>query len=413
MGETTQNKEKQTEKKIISIVIAVVLVLSIVIITAIVIAVKPRKINLNKYVTVAFTGYNSVGNAYLSFDNEAFHADFDEKIKFTEEAETSGYTDVYNLLGINAAGACLDNIGVTLSQESELSNGMTVSLVWNCDDALIEEMFHCNVVYEPTTYTVEGLEEAEIFDPFENLEITFSGISPDGTVSLNTIDNSGVFEELYFECSPTTGLSNGDTVTVSLNGGIDPISYCTENFGSYPIEIQKEYVVQGLNEYISSLSQLSQEDEDALIEQTIEVFNSEINAYWGEQHTINEIRCLGFCLLTPLEGEIIEGENKNGYMYVVLEIDATIDFEYYRNGYIYSSDREFYYYLKFPVPSINNEGDVIVDLEGYTMPSNDFSFSIAFYNGVMTPGIERYDDFNRIFIFSASDTYNIESTIEN
>ena len=406
-----QSIPKSTNKNvIIGLAIGAV---AIIIIFLAAIFMAPKKINLNDYVSVEFTGYNSMGNAYVTFDNAAFHADYDEEMKFTKEAVSSGYTEVYELFGVTPAGACLDSIDVSLSQSSDLSNGMTVTLVWNCDDSLIEEMFNCVVVYEPTDYTVEGLSDITMFDPFENLEVTFDGISPEGTVTLSAIDNTGVFQEMKFVSETTNHLSNGDVITISLGGVEDPITYCAENFGCCPSVTEKEITVEGLNEYMTSLEQLSQEAIDAMTAQAIDVLNARVASTWRDDSVVNEISCAGFYLLTPKDGVTLYGSDKNGYLYLVLKFNATIGF---RKGFFNDASEfvpmELYYPVGFIIPIIDGDGNCVVNTGDYTQCVHSTTLELDGYNDEHVSGYETITDFFNDKIQTELADFHYETNIE-
>ena len=48
---------------------------------------KTEKIDLNEYISVDFSGYDTVGKATVTFDTEAYNIDYSEKIKYTKAFE--------------------------------------------------------------------------------------------------------------------------------------------------------------------------------------------------------------------------------------------------------------------------------------------------------------------------------------
>lgn len=410
---TTDNKNTTKNKKLI-IGITAIATLSVLISVIIIIALgQPTKINLNDYVSVSYDGYNTMGQARVTFDKEAFYADYEEEIEFTKEAESSGYTEIYDLFNVSAAAALMDSVHVSLDNNINLSNNTTITLVWNCDDDLILEMFNCEIAYEETEYVIQGLEDLALFDPFENLQITFAGTSPEGTANISSIDNSGVFQEMYFVCNTTTGLSNGDTIIVTLGGVGDPIEYCADNFGCCPTVTEKEYVVEGLNEYMSSLDQFSQESIDTLFAQATDVFNARVAANWREESVVDEVSCAGFYLLTPKDGVTLYGDKKNGYLYLLLRVNATIGF---RRGFFNSASEfvpmEIYYSVGFPIPIIDGEGNCIVNTGDYTQCNNTIILELEGYNDEYLFAYETIDEFFYDKIQTELADYNYETNVE-
>lgn len=410
---TTDNKNTKKNTKII-IGISAIAVLLITTVAIIITALgQPTKINLNDYVSVSYEGYNSMGQARVTFDKEAFYSDYEEEIEFTKEAESSGYTEIYDLFDVSAAAALMDSVHVSLDINENLSNNTAIHLVWNCDDDLILEMFNCEIIYEETEYIIQGLEDLALFDPFENLQISFEGTAPEGTANLSSIDNSGVFQDMYFVCDTTSGLSNGDTITVTLGGVGDPITYCADNFGCCPTATEKEYTVEGLSEYMTSLDQLSQESIDAFVTQATDVFNARVALDWREESVVDEVSCAGFYLLTPKEGVTLYGDEKNGYLYLLLRVNATIGF---RKGFFNSASEfvpmELYYSVGFPVPIIDGDGNCIINTTDYRQCMNAIILELEGYNDEYLFAYETIDEFFYDKIQTELADYNYETNVE-
>ena len=105
-------------------------------------------------------------------------------------------------------------VSVSLEKEDGLSNGDRVKYVWNIDENQLKKYVDCKIKYSDETVDVSGLEKIKTFDPFENLTLTYSGISPNGTVAISYTGD--VLDEDEFYCDTDSGLSNGDVITVYL-----------------------------------------------------------------------------------------------------------------------------------------------------------------------------------------------------
>lgn len=141
-------------------------------------------VNLNKYITIACEGYDSLGTVTLTFDYEAFEKDYSGKIKLN--SKDSNEMKLLGLLsGGSSAELLLDMcVSQSLDQVRNLSNGDTITLTWNCEDEMAGEYFNCKLSYSDITYTVSGLTEAEKFNPFDYVEVSFAGTEPYISVSI-------------------------------------------------------------------------------------------------------------------------------------------------------------------------------------------------------------------------------------
>ncbi|MBQ7833570.1 MAG: hypothetical protein IJ336_08350 [Lachnospiraceae bacterium] len=418
--ETTSEKKKGFNKKW-GILIGAVLALGagFVLLLALVIAILvwPRKVNLNDYVTVEFSGYDTVGTGRVVFEREAFLDKYGDKIKFSKTAQEYGITSS-GLYGYSAAEIFADYISVRLSESSSLSNGQEVALVWTCDYLEFGEVFNYDIKYTEETFIVEGLEPVEMFDPFENLNVSFMGISPQGMVNLEMKDYSDVYEYAYFNPSESSGLANGDVITISFCTNGDPAEYCASNYGICPSVTEKEYVVEGLEEYISSLSQIPTDEENAMVAQCVDIFNAYVANNWADGCTVDSFKYQGSYLLTPKEGM----SDYESIYYMVYKVNATWKYEYdYWKEKVTMQPVEFYYVVEFDVPIIDKDGNCVVDVTSYSVCNNKISYDVTKdwkYGGqttrtLTTVGYWELEDVFTNIVQSKVDIYSYETNITN
>ena len=105
-------------------------------------------------------------------------------------------------------------IRVKLDRSDRLSNGDEIAYVWDVDEDF-SKYIKCKIKYTDGSYGVSGLAEVETFDAFADLEVTFSGVGPDGKAELEYKGKE--LDSFDFGCDKEDGLSNGDTVTVSIS----------------------------------------------------------------------------------------------------------------------------------------------------------------------------------------------------
>lgn len=220
---------------------------------------KSAKINLNDYVKVSFSGKNLAGYGSVSFDKESFLLDNIDNITFNKKNEQV-FREIYGDTDKSPASEALKCISVELDKSNRLSNGDTVEIVWNIDTTKITTYFEFDYTYSSQTFTVSELPEADTFDPFETLQLNYSGVAPYSSVSV--IDYANYYPGEYI-ISPNSNLKNGDIIKVSFN--CDDESTMIANYGKYPSCYEKEYTVSGLHSYVQSLEEISTEQYDELV----------------------------------------------------------------------------------------------------------------------------------------------------
>lgn len=151
--------------------------------------------------------------------------------------------------------------------ESNLSNGdiITVTANYNIDDANKNLVVIENDTKE---YTVSGLKEPEEIDPFENLEITYTGASPYINVAIDSSKcDSLVNNYISFSVEDVGYLRNGDTFTVTASYN----EYDAEVYGFVVINESKTYTVENQPEYVTSLDGLDLTDLQAELDDKLTV----------------------------------------------------------------------------------------------------------------------------------------------
>lgn len=218
------------------------------------------KINLNNYISVRFSGNDLAGYASVSFDKEKFLLDNINNISFNKD-NLQVYRELYGNTGNSAANDILKYVSAGLNKQSKLSNGDVVEIVWHIDTEKLESYFVWEYTCSTQLFTVEGLKEADTFDPFENVEISFSGNAPYAKAS---IYNYGYNYNGSYTISQSENLKNGDEIKIVYN--CDDKATMIANYGKYPSTYEKTYKVSGLNTYVQSIDEISSEAYSKLIE---------------------------------------------------------------------------------------------------------------------------------------------------
>ena len=400
--------------------IAIVLVAIVLFVAVIGIVRANKKINLNKYITVEFNGYETKGNATWIFDSDSFEKDYGKKLKLNEgklrkelAVEGIDYDSVMSLglADFSAMALLTESISGTLSQTKDLSNGDEITFVW---DDRVEELngyYNYKFKFSEMSFTVSDLEEIQTFDPFDGISITYTGIAPQGRAEISKQTSGEVYQYINYDMDKSSGLSNGDiiTVTASYNYGDSLEDYTAENFGMIPSETTKTYKVDGLGKYISELEEISDTMLTAMQQQGVDVINARATE-WRDEVKISTISYLGGYLLTAKNSDTYG--DKNAFV-LVFKVNVNVDCD--------DTDVHDKFSLYYPVTFHDliqlEDGTVSVDLSDYRTMNDSFSkkydFGSWWDTDVYFKGYEKLDSlFNKIVTANIED-YNYVSNVED
>lgn len=247
------------DKKYIAIGFVFLIAVAII---AVIMNRKPS-INLNDYITVEANGYNTFGKANIVFDSESFLNDF-ESISSAKEEPEPEYEDgsfeefMYGMSELMNEAQIDSIIGGDINWEANktenLSNGDVVEVKWNCNDEHIKEKYGCILKYKDISYKVENLETAETIDPFEGIELKITddnGYPQFQVINTNSDEARSIIQ---YSVENTLNVKNGNYVNVVISTNVEDFA---KNYGMVWNESSKEFLVSGLKEYVSEISQLT------------------------------------------------------------------------------------------------------------------------------------------------------------
>lgn len=261
-SEQTDTAETKSDKKKLFCVIGI---LAVIIVAAICLFLTSTPtIDMNKYTTVTFEGYDGYGTASVEIDWDKIKKDYGNKVKYTNDAQEQ-IKALFGEEALNAMNSGLiipvDDVRLftdysldTKDNDNNLKNNDKVSLNWNIDSSY-EGALKVKIKAENKEYKVSGLKEVKTKDVFKDMDVEFSGISPNGQMTYNY--NGDDLDSYNFTVDNTFGLSNGDKVTITIN--IDNMSDFADKYGYLPKSMKKEYTVSNLPEYVSKISDISDE----------------------------------------------------------------------------------------------------------------------------------------------------------
>ena len=358
-NQTITDKLKKISKKtwgIIGACVALVLVLLIVI------ALHKPTVNLNDYLKVTYGGYDGGGVAYTEIDWNSMKEDFENKISYKRGmAQTGGMTPIDIIMEYTNA-----NIE---GKNEKLSNGDKVSYTWKVDKDAIAKLIKCKIKYSDGSKKVSGLKEMELFDPFKNLKVTFSGVEPNGEADIEY--NGDMLSEYDFTCDKTSGLKNGDKIKISLT---EDAGYYVDQYNKAPSVLEKEYKIKEVDtDGMNSARAKAQKSISDMVD------------YWSEDVTLDKVSYAGDYLQVAKDSD----DYTKNYYGVIYQINAHIQPDGGQRKDVVS-----YYSMKFENVIVGGDGKCEIDLDEYDVPYDDFSVEVT--SGDLSSGSYSFDGYQTL-----------------
>lgn len=331
-------------------------------------------IDVSKYMTLSADGYNTVGKLNIDFDTDKLEQDYGKQITTRFKKQMKNLKD--DTFGLSSLTASLyDGYEADLFAETcatgsadktkNLSNGDVVTYTWDDNSYEAEEAFGVKVKYTDITYTVSGLASVNTFDAFDGVDVEFSGISPDGRATVNSLPTAAEAQGLYYTLDENSALSNGDTVTLTVHSNRDDFSDCIDKYGAMPQATEKTFTVEGLNEYVTSADTLSDSVLVSLQNQAEDVFKSYAAQRFSNGQTFKGMTYLGNYILTPKNKDSWGDKDR-----IVLAYQVTVHHDYTSElNTTYDADDSFFWYITFNNVSKDADSNIASGLNDYDTPT--------------------------------------------
>lgn len=287
MGNVRSKKKSRAYRRrkrrlgIILVVFALLLILCICLIVRAILSMPYEEVDLSQLVNITYTGYDSSGNAEVSFDEakldelmSKLKTDYDESFLHSGKVEDSDYVMfrqslTCGVLGAPVAGANNDvsqDISVTQINETNVSNssmglrnGSVITVNCNYDEELAKKL-KLEVTSDSGQFTVGGLPTVSVIgvdEVFEGLNVSFSGISPNLTMSMENTSANPLVSRMNFEIvEPKEFYRDGDVVKVRAVF-TEELCLETKYVVDAPVEeCVREYTVASDSSYLTSADQL-------------------------------------------------------------------------------------------------------------------------------------------------------------
>ncbi len=286
--------------------------------------------------------------------------------------------------------------------------------VWDQIRGRTEEVVEEEVI--EAEETVEEPEGAEYFDAFEDISVEFSGISPNAEAALTV--GEGELDADAYSISPTSGLSIGDTVTVSINE--EAAESLEQETGRYPEEMSRDYTVEGIAYCVSSLDEIPDEAMEEMKDYAEQVKTEKADSWSHSVHKMNSLDYVGCYFL--YEDPDTEMEDAN-ILYLVYKLNVT-KFGKNEDGSDENTTFDYYWYAGYTNAMILEDGSFFVDYEDFTEPEfgSTSSFDVVTYDYTqkdpddqkIKTGYRGYQDLDTLYtdlIEPLLDDYTCESTV--
>lgn len=359
-------------------------------------------INLNRYLTVDVEGYDGYGQVTADIDWDAIEKKYGSKISFTKEAREEYGEFLKQMKPIDVLE---QSVYLDIDNYSGLSNDDTVTYTWSIPDD-VYDVLDCKIRAKDGEKKVSGLEKAEAFDAFANMELSFTGRDGNGTAE---ITNSGAgLDESAFHISKKEGLSNGDQVTVSIS--TDQVEKYAEKTGRIPQEQKKEYTVSGLSYYLKDASQISADSMTKMQQQAEDVYRANAAKDWEDGQSLESLSYLGNYLLTAKNSQ-------DNYLFLVYKAQVH---DSYTNeeGSSYDETHDVYWYIRYEDILADEAGNLDVDVTKYDTTNSYIIVDSGVHYGWWSTktwryyGFEDLEDLYKSVVTINLDSYNHQDNME-
>ena len=284
-------KEKRSKAPLFIILGVVLLALAAVAVWWFFLRNQKSDIALSKYISADFTGVDGFGsiNAYLDYD------ELQKDIWTAMGHETADMDDVKSQKDLALVYQFTGQLYASISQKDGLSNGDKVKVSIDVPQDIPDELC-IRVTDSEKEFTVEGLQAVQSFDPFGGIAVIFEGMDPFVKADYERIKTDDLYYYVDFSLDKTTGLSSGDTVTVTATYNEE---YLRE-MGYRVTADTQTYTVVSDGAYILDASQLSQALLDQLDTQSKQL-QQEQAAGWIDVAKLEDMSYIGYAFVADPE----------------------------------------------------------------------------------------------------------------
>lgn len=404
-----EKSEKQGKSN--SAIIVGVAVGLILLVLASFFALFPRKtkLDLDKYVTLSFEGYDGYGKAVVQFDKDAYLKDYKKKIKlkksgnFLQDSLTQNYGAEELLYDFYIDGRWV----IEGASDGKLKNGDKVKFAWKLNQEELEENFKLKLSSKGQELDVQGLKDVKLFDAFQNLDIKFTGISPDGSVEWKGTGDMDGSKGYYFTVEPAMDLKNGDKVKIKIEP--ENPEALIQKYGMAPKEMEKEITVEGLPSYVDKAEDVSESLLQDMQKELTDKIQSQI-ANQGDQVSFVGAEYLGYYFLNAKSKSAFE----HNIIFPVMKVNVQINIP----DKSYSAQHSYYFTGSFENIMDEGNGKITVDLNDMSIPYHYASIDtgVTAWFSTIKFNFSGFEDLNSLrnqCVSQKLDKYTVEETVKD
>lgn len=356
-------------------------------------------INLNKYLEVNESGYDGYGSVKYTIDWNSIEEKYGKKVKYTKSAKKE-YGDWLALM--EPMELLETSISISFDNNRNLSNGDSVNYTWNIDEEELSKYIKFKIKYKDGKKDIKELQEISKFNPFDNVEVTFSGISPSGNVNVAYYGDE--FSSYDFSIDKSYNVSNGEEITVSLNMG--DVSYYAERYGKVPDTFEKNYTVDGLDEYVLTYNSISESFITQLVSEAEDSIYAYVASSYNKESKLDGLKYSGYVMLSVKDTSSWYQMN---YLYIICsgmvsnsdgKFETTEVFFPVKFNNILKSGDSYSYESNSGICGSSNFGSSWYGTKGYTNPISGYSEIVEAnrdsYNVECGGGFELYSSYQQI-----------------
>lgn len=196
------------------------------------------KVDLEKMIKMTYEGIDTKGRASAEIDTDMVMETY-----FAKEKKPA------KVLRLNAL---FWGMHASIDKKENLKNGDEITVTFSFDEKEAKDL---GVVFtgNPVKIKVSGLKEAKEVDPFKDIHVHFSGVSPD--ISAKVVNNSkeSFLAGLYVSLDRSYDLKVGDKIKAEIMVS----DWELEDEGYIFTSTTKEYTVEGVDEYIKKYADIA------------------------------------------------------------------------------------------------------------------------------------------------------------
>lgn len=209
---------------------------------------KTTIIDAKDFVNVDFKGFSGKGKVSFTLNENRIDTAVDEYSKGPNKNLTVDFEKALNSMYYKVVSDKIDN----------LSNGDEILIRVKYENRHVDNA-KIQIKNEEFTYTVSGLDEPIMLDPFAGIELIYNGISPDASVQIHKDLEMPFIREIKYNVVPSSYLKIGDKIVVTAKLDVSK----AESVGFIvPDILSKEYTVENIDEYVKDFNDLDQVTKD-------------------------------------------------------------------------------------------------------------------------------------------------------